>query len=137
MCIRDSPFTIDLESGERRTSSKQDVIDASKVVDALPNFDFLMSYAIASDTHPAVSDLHQFEAMTAHCSKPIIFTAHNLENTEALIMMAAACAGGMEQLRANPYIILYSEPISPLVHTHDGVGKMFKCFEYNLSLIHI
>src|SRR5690554_2013019 len=132
----DLPFTIDLESGERRTSTKQDVVDASKVVDALPNYDFLMSYAIASDTPPAASDLHQFEAMTTHCSKPIIFTAHNAENTEALIMMAAACAGGLEQLSANPYIILYSEPISPLVHTNDGVGKMFKCFEYNIPVVY-
>lgn len=132
----DLPFTIDLDSGERRTSSKQDVVDASKVVDALPNFDFLMSYAIASDTPPAASDLHQFEAMTTHSSKPIIFTAHNPENTEALIEMAAASAGGMERLQANPYIILYAEPISPLLHTHDGVGKMFKCFEYNIPVVY-
>ncbi len=132
----DLPFTVDLESGKRRTSTKKDVVDASKVVDALPNFDFLMSYAIASDTPAVVSDLHQFEAMTASCSKPIIFTAHNPENTEALIMMAAASAGGLEQLRANPYIILYSEPISPLVHTHDGVGKMFKCFEYDIPVVY-
>ena len=132
----DLPFTIDLESGERRTSTKQDVVDASKVIDALPNYDFLMSYAIASDSPSAASDLHQFEAMTTHCSKPVIFTAHNAENTEALIMMAAACAGGLEQLSANPYIILYSEPISPLVHTNDGVGKMFKCFEYNIPVVY-
>lgn len=132
----DLPFTIDLEGGERRTTTKEDVVAASKVVDALPNLDFLMSYAIATDTHPSASDLHQFEAMTAHCSKPVIFTAHNPENTEALIAMAAAAAGGVEQLRANPYIILYTEPISPLVHTHDGVGKMFKCFEYNIPVIY-
>ncbi len=132
----DLPFTIDMESGERRVSTKEDVIHASKVIDALPNFDFLMSYAIASDTNPAVSDLHQFEAMTSYSSKPIIFTAHNPENTEALIMMAAASSGGLEHLAANPYIILYTEPISPLVHTHDGVGKMFKCFEYNIPVIY-
>jgi trimethylamine--corrinoid protein Co-methyltransferase len=132
----DLPFTIDLESGKRRVSNKEDVVDASRVIDALPNHDFLMSYAIASDTHPSASDLHQFEAMTAHSSKPIIFTAHNPENTEALIMMAAACVGGVEELRANPYIILYSEPISPLVHTHDGVGKMFKCFEYDIPVVY-
>ena len=132
----DLPFTIDIETNERRTSTKQDVVDASKVVDALPNFDFLMSHAIASETNPAVSDLHQFEAMTANCSKPIIFTAHNPENTEALIQMAAACVGGIDNLMSNPYIILYSEPISPLVHTHDGVGKMFKCFEYNIPVVY-
>ena len=132
----DLPFTIDLESGERRVSNKEDVVDASRVIDALPHHDFLMSYAIASDTDPVASDLHQFEAMTAHSSKPIIFTAHNPENTEALIAMAAASAGGVEQLRANPFIILYTEPISPLVHTHDGVGKMFKCFEYDIPVVY-
>ena len=132
----DLPFTIDLESGERRTSAKEDVLNAAKVIDALPHHDFLMSYAIASDTDPAVSDLHQFEAMAGQSSKPIIFTAHNPENTEALIEMAAACAGGLEELRANPFIILYSEPISPLVHTDDGVGKMFKCFEYDLPVVY-
>ncbi|MDD4783406.1 MAG: trimethylamine methyltransferase family protein [Syntrophaceticus sp.] len=132
----DLPFTIDIETNERRTSTKQDVVDASKVVDALPNYDFLMSHAIASETNPAVSDLHQFEAMTVNSSKPIIFTAHNAENTEALIEMAAACVGGIDNLMNNPYIILYSEPISPLVHTHDGVGKMFKCFEYNIPVVY-
>lgn len=132
----DLPFTIDIETNERRTSTKQDVVDASKVVDALPNYDFLMSYAIASETNPVASDLHQFEAMTVNSSKPIIFTAHNAENTEALIEMAATCVGGVDNLMNNPYIILYSEPISPLVHTHDGVGKMYKCFEYNIPVVY-
>ena len=132
----DLPFTIDLETGKRRTATKKDVVDAASVVDALPNFDFLMSYAVATDTAPAVSDLHQFKAMAAHSSKPIIFTTHNSKNTEALIMMAAACTGGVEALRIAPCIIHYSEPISPLVHTDEGVGKMFKCFEYDIPVIY-
>lgn len=132
----DLPFTIDLKSKARRASTKQDVVEAARVMDALPNYDFIMSYAIASETNPVASDLHQFEAMTLHTGKPIIFTAHNAENTEALIMMAAACAGGVDNLKQNPYIILYSEPISPLVHTVDGVGKMFKCFDYNVPVVY-
>lgn len=132
----DLPFTIDIETRERRTSTKKDVIEAARVMDSLPNYDFIMSYAIASETNPHVSDLHQFEAMTANTGKPIIFTAHNAENTEALIEMAAACAGGEDNLRKNPYIMLYSEPISPLVHTADGVGKMFKCFDYNVPVVY-
>lgn len=132
----DLPFTIDLETGERRVSCKEDVSRAARLMDHLPNYDFIMSYAIASDTDPAVSDLHQFEAMTTESSKPIIFTAHNVENTEAIIEMAAACVGGEDNLRRNPYIILYSEPISPLVHTDAGVGKMFKCFEYDIPVVY-
>lgn len=132
----DLPFTIDLDTGERRVSCKDDVNRAARLMDYLRNFDFIMSYAIASDTNPAVSDLHQFEAMTRESSKPIIFTAHNAENTEAIIEMAAACVGGEDNLRSNPYIILYSEPISPLVHTEAGVGKMFKCFEYDIPVVY-
>lgn len=132
----DLPFTIDMDTGERRASTKKDVEEAAKVMDCLPNYDFIMSYAIATDTESCVSDLHQFEAMTVNSSKPVIFTAHNAANTEAIIEMAAACAGGEDNLRKNPYIILYSEPISPLVHTHDGVGKMFKCFDYGIPVVY-
>ncbi|HZK17731.1 MAG TPA: trimethylamine methyltransferase family protein [Clostridia bacterium] len=132
----DLPFTIDMETEERRTSAKRDVEEAARVLDYLPNYDFVMSYGIATDTEPTVSDLHQFEAMTVNTSKPIIFTAHNADNTEAIIRMAAECAGGEDNLRRNPYIILYSEPISPLVHTDDGVSKMFKCFEYDIPVVY-
>lgn len=132
----DLPFTIDIDTGERRSSTKKDVAEAARVMDCLPNYDFIMSYAIASETNPRVSDLHQFEAMTVNSGKPVIFTAHNAANTEALIQMAAACMGGEENLRRNPYIILYSEPISPLVHTMDGVGKMFKCFDYDIPVVY-
>ncbi|WP_018086106.1 trimethylamine methyltransferase family protein [Desulfurispora thermophila] len=132
----DLPFTIDMESKERRVSTKKDVEEAALLMDYLPNYDFIMSYAIATDTPSSVSDLHQFAAMTINSSKPIIFTAHNPENTEAIIQMAAACVGGEDELRHNPYIILYSEPISPLVHTQDGVGKMFKCFDYNVPVVY-
>lgn len=132
----DLPFVIDIDTGERRVSGKRDVAEAARVMDALSNYDFIMSYAIATDTNPCVSDLHQFEAMTSNSSKPVIFTAHNPENTEAQIEMAAACVGGVDNLMANPYIVLYSEPISPLVHTFDGVGKMYKCFEYNIPVVY-
>jgi trimethylamine--corrinoid protein Co-methyltransferase len=132
----DLPFTVDIDTEERRVSCKEDVSRAARLMDYLPNYDFIMSYAIASDTNPRVSDLHQFEAMTRESSKPIIFTAHNAANTEAVIEMAAACVGGEDSLRSNPYIILYSEPISPLIHTDEGVAKMFKCFEYDIPVVY-
>ncbi len=133
----DLPFTIDLETGERRTSAKKDICAAAKLLDYLPNFDFLMSYGIATDMPSSVSDLHQFEAMTRNSSKPIVFTSHNAENTEAIIEMAAACAGGVDELKQNPYIILFSQPIPPLVHTNDGIAKMYKCIEYDIPVIYM
>lgn len=132
----DLPFTIDLESGEYRRSTKKDVELAARVMDYLPNYDFVMSYAIASDQTAKVSDLHQFQAMVANTVKPMIVTAHDERNMRAQLEMAAVVAGGKEELRQNPFLILYSEPISPLVHTNDGVGKMFACFEYGVPVVY-
>jgi len=68
----DLPWTLDLKTGEKRDSVKQDVINAARVVDALPNYDFMMSYAIATDTHDQLSYLHRFHAMVENTSKPIV-----------------------------------------------------------------
>ncbi|MCR6544835.1 trimethylamine methyltransferase family protein [Dehalobacterium formicoaceticum] len=133
----DLPFTIDFETGIRRRSVKKDVEQACQVMDYLPNFDFVMSYAIASDSPSQASDLHQFEAMTRNTVKPIVFTTHNEKNTRALIEMAAAVVGGYEELRKNPFLVLYSEPISPLVHTKDGIGKMFACIEHGIPVTYV
>ncbi|MDR3541631.1 MAG: trimethylamine methyltransferase family protein [Desulfosporosinus sp.] len=132
----DLPFTVDLETGERRCSTKKDVELASRVMDYLPNYDFVMSYAIASDQNAKVSDLHQMEAMVSNTIKPMIVTAHDEINMRAQLEMAALVAGGREELRKNPFLILYSEPISPLVHTNDGIAKMFACFEYGVPVVY-
>lgn len=132
----DLPFTIDLETGKRRRSTKQDVELACRVMDYLPNYDFVMSYAIASDQSAKVSDLHQLEAMVSNTIKPMIVTAHDEINMRAQLEMAALVVGGKEELRKNPFLILYSEPISPLVHTNDGIGKMFACFEYGVPVVY-
>ena len=131
------PLPSTWKQGERRTSAKDDICAAAKLLDYLPNYDFLMSYGIATDMPASVSDLHQFEAMTRNSSKPIVFTSHNAENTEAIIEMAAACVGGVDKLKQNPYIILFSQPIPPLVHTDDGIGKMYKCIEYDIPVIYM
>ncbi|WP_227764416.1 trimethylamine methyltransferase family protein [Zhaonella formicivorans] len=133
----DLPYTIDLETGIRRRSTKKDVEQACRVMDYLPNFDFVMSYAIASDCAAKASDLHQFEAMVTNTVKPIVFTTHDEKNTRALIEMAAAVAGGHEELRKNPFLVLYSEPISPLVHTREGIGRMFACIEHGIPVTYV
>ena len=95
-----------------------------------------MSYGIPSDVPAVKGDLHQFAAMVLNSSKPIVFTALSVEHTNKIIEMAAAAAGGLEALRQNPFLVLYSEPISPLVHTEDGIGKMFACLEHNIPVIY-
>jgi trimethylamine---corrinoid protein Co-methyltransferase len=132
----DLPFHLDLESGVRRNSVKQDVVNAARVINHLPNLDFAMSYGIPRDVQADRGDLHQFAALTLNCAKPIIFTAFNEDNLKIIIDMAAAAAGSHEDLREKPFLILYDEPISPLIHTREGMAKMFTCIEYGVPVIY-
>ena len=52
----DLPHTRDLETGVRRPSVLADVARAARLADALPNLDFVMSMAQASDVDPSTSD---------------------------------------------------------------------------------
>jgi len=132
----DLPFHLDLETGERRRSVKQDIINTALLLENLSNYDFSMSYGIPSDIPAEKGDLHQFAAQILNCSKPIIFTSFNEQNIRIIIEMTLSAAGSHERLRSRPFIILYSEPISPLVHTRDGLAKMFACIDYGVPVIY-
>lgn len=132
----DLPFHLDLESGTRRRTLKQDIVNAAIIMENLLNFDFIMSYGIPGDIDADLGSLHQFAAMTLHTAKPIIFTALSEAETRSIIEVAAVAAGSAEELRAKPYIIIYDEPISPLVHTNDGMAKMFACIESGVPVIY-
>lgn len=132
----DLPFHIDLDSGRRRNSQHGDIVNAARIIDRLPNFDFCMSYAIPGDASAARGDLYQFAAQVLNCAKPIIFTALTAENTRAILAMAAAAAGSPEMLREKPFLLHYAEPVSPLIHTREGVEMLFTSIDHYVPVIY-
>ena len=132
----DTPNVVDPYSGQRRPALLQDVANISKVVDALPNISFLMCMGIASDVNPAISDLYHFQAMASHSTKPIVFTAWNLDNLKDIVAMAEAIAGGPEALQRNPFLALYTEPISPLQHGIEATQKLLWMAEKGLPVVY-
>jgi trimethylamine--corrinoid protein Co-methyltransferase len=133
----DTQFTCDIESGARRLATKQDVADAARLADALPDIDFVMSLGLASDVPTENSFVHQFEAMVLNTAKPIIYTAANLRDVKDIVSMAEAVAGGDQALRGNPSLILYAEPSSPLQHSRDAVQKLLFCAQESLPVLYV
>ncbi len=133
----DCPTTIDLYSGQRRPCQKEDVRRLARFCDALPNIDFVMSFGIANDAPEGTSFVHQFEAMLLETKKPIIVTGHGRNDMMTMIRMCAAAVGSMDAVKERPPLILYTEPLSPLVHTEMGVGKGLVCCEYGIPFIYI
>ena len=106
---------VDLETGERRRSTRQDVAESALVADYLPQIAFYWPIVAAQDCPPQTRSLHELEAAwsntTKHVQTECIITARE---AEAAIEMAAAMAGGREELRKRPILSIMQCTISPL-----------------------
>ena len=128
-------YVMDISNGERRPTVKQDVGHAAKVADRLANIDFVMSMSLASDVPKANAFIHEFEAMVLNTAKPILYCADHRRDVEDIIAMAEIVAGGARELAANPFLVLYAEPSSPLQHTEETIKKLLLCAEKKLPVI--
>jgi len=107
-------FAHDAESRQRRPCVLEDVRRAAIVADALTNIDFIMSFAHPSDYPADQAFLKGFQTMVENSLKPIVCTAHSRGDLRRMWEIACVLRDGEAALREKPYIIHYSEPISPL-----------------------
>jgi len=132
----DCPNYLDPRNGKRRPFTMADVTTCVHVVDALPELSFCMSMGIPSDLGRANAYRQQFALLLEHTTKPIVFVCDDSADCEAIAAMASAAAGGIEQLRLNPTLLLYSEPSTPLKHTETATGKLLYMAEQALPIVH-
>jgi trimethylamine--corrinoid protein Co-methyltransferase len=114
---------LDLETGERRFSTKEDVARLAALADALPNIDFVMPLGSALDKPESSQDRHELEALLNNTEKPIICWA---EDGKTLLRVAATAAGGLEELRKRPIIAMCALTASPLQHVKRYVGNLIE-----------
>jgi trimethylamine--corrinoid protein Co-methyltransferase len=75
---------------------------------------------------PALAaDVYEFEAVVTNTAKPIVFIGYSPRGVELVYEMAAEVAGGLDNLRARPFLLAYPEPISPLIVPAEVVDRMF------------
>jgi trimethylamine--corrinoid protein Co-methyltransferase len=126
----------DLDTGRLRTSTLKDVQAAVRIADALPEIDFIASYVIPNDSPPHLLYLDAFKVQLEHSTKPILFTAAGLEDIRSITEMAVAVAGSRDNLRRKPFVIHYSEPLSPLVHDTGAVEKLLFSADHHIPVIY-
>jgi trimethylamine---corrinoid protein Co-methyltransferase len=130
----DLKWTYDLITGELRTTVAQDIADMARVVDYLPDMDFMMSYGIPSDVPAQRVYRTEFVQMVANSTKPIVFTSDNGLEARLIVEMAATVVGGLDRLRERPFVLAYSQPTSPLQHSQDALGKLLACAELGIPV---
>ena len=131
----DCPHYLDPKEGHR-DFTVEDIAACVRLCDALPQIGFVMSMGIPEGITPGSQYQLQYGLMLEHTEKPAVFVANDRADCEAIAAMASAAAGGMDALRLNPTILLYSEPTTPLVHTRTATEKLLYMAQERLPVVH-
>jgi len=134
-CGTDVPYHIDPYTHEIRQTVLKDIENMSKVVQKCENIDFTSNSGLASDVRPELQDLYHYKVGITYCDKPFFTTAASAENMKALIDMAAVFAGGYENLRKAPSLIVYGESVSPLAFDKHATDVLLVCAEHKIPIV--
>jgi trimethylamine--corrinoid protein Co-methyltransferase len=122
------PLAIDFDTGERRPSTSEDLARSARVSNALDNLHVFWPMVTSQDVPAPIRTYVDLKVSFQNTDKHVQFaTAVTPESARHLTRMAAAVAGGPDQLRKRPIISSVHTSIAPL--QHDG-GNMDSAFAF-------
>jgi trimethylamine--corrinoid protein Co-methyltransferase len=119
---------LDPQTHERTRFVSKHVQMTAALCDALHNFQWCMTIGMADDVPANIAD-------RVVAQKPLVFCCKDTESIKDIYAMALLLCGGKENFVRAPYVVHYSEPISPLVYYDPAVDKIIFCAERNIPLI--
>ena len=111
-----NPAILDLETGDMRGATLQDVEDATRMQDALEHCHTTGPLVVATDVPAPVHVVKTMQAMLENTTKCVSGYALRTAEVEILLKMGACVAGGAEAFRERPIFTLYGSPSSPLTY---------------------
>lgn len=128
---------LDHRTNTRRSPHLTDIIDASRVIDALPRIDFAMSMFVPDDCPAEIVDRYQMEIMLNYTSKPIVFVTSDLAGCKDAVQMAEIVAGGPQTLSLHPTIACYINVTTGLVHNQEALQKLLYLAEKGIPFAYV
>jgi trimethylamine--corrinoid protein Co-methyltransferase len=130
----DATFTLDLETGQRRRVVLQDVANFARLVDGLEHIAFVMSMGNPENVPVEDIYIHVFAEMVKNTNKPIVFIADSGRDISKIYQIACQVIGGEEELRNKPFLLNYSEAISPLRFPGNVTEKLIFCAQKGIPI---
>lgn len=128
---------VDHRTGARRKPVVKDVEEGSRLCDALPQVDYVMSMVLPTDVDGTVADRFQMEAMLSSTTKPIVYVTYDASGCRDAVEMAEAVRGGAEALRKTPFVACYINAVSGLRHNKEALEKLLFLAGKNLPSLYI
>jgi len=129
-CIR----VFDLETGESRNSTSDDLATITRVVDALPNMDGVCVMVKDVPDSTLHGEIGEFVAMAENTSKSLHYLCENSAAFEAVIEMAAVIRGGMDRLAEKPYFAQIVTPL-PLYYAKTHSDQIMRAAECGIPVL--
>jgi trimethylamine--corrinoid protein Co-methyltransferase len=136
-CHGDNPDFIDPYTHQRIKMGYAEIEMLTTLIDSLPNVDWVLSGANCYGQNLKFQDRFCAEAILKNTSKPVLFCPETVETVTDIVDMAAAIVGGHDTVLEKPYVVCLDEPISPLLHGPESIGRVFLCADMGLPIIYV
>lgn len=120
-------YVMDLENGERRPSTIEDVKLNARLIDALQHVHVFTINVFPNEIKDVdCIDLNRFYWSLRNTSKHIMGGIYSMKGTQQVVEMASMLAGGMQALRDRPFVSFITLVISPF--KIDGLYGDITCY---------
>jgi trimethylamine--corrinoid protein Co-methyltransferase len=126
---------IDLKTGACRLGTLQDAEDFPRLIDALECIHFYKGMIHPSDVNQKLADLYMVYAAFCNTEKQISNTPYSTDTALDMVRMGEILAGGMDEFRLKPYIILNMLAVSPLQWGHTNVNTIIELAKLRVPMI--
>jgi trimethylamine--corrinoid protein Co-methyltransferase len=109
-------FVLDAATAARRPSTLEDLVQATRLSDALESVDYYWAPVVAGDLPGSVRTLAEFATGFAHTSRHVQHELKHAWQVPYLLEMADALLGDRRRLRERPILSVTVCPVSPLQH---------------------
>lgn len=119
-------FAIDAATGTRRPATLQDLVEATRLSDALESVDVYWAPVVAGDVPDGVRTLTEAATGFRHTTRHVQHEIKTAADVPFLLEMLDAVLGDRRRLRERPILSLTVCPVSPLQHE---AGMTAACLE--------
>ena len=128
--------TLDLDSGDYRPSTLQDLYDFTRLQDRLNNVSWFTRCCVATDVPDNFDlDVNTVYALLRGTTKPVATSFTLAEHVAPIVKMLDIAEGGEGAFSKRPYVKAHISPvISPLRFGEDAVDVTFECIRHNIPI---
>jgi trimethylamine--corrinoid protein Co-methyltransferase len=126
---------LDHRTGTHRPYAVNDVREAARLCDALPNIDLATGLGNAHDLSPEDEALATVRTVAGNTVKPVAFTGHDEHEAEAIWSFLADLAGGWPALADHPFALELTGPTSPMTLKSESTRRLIFAARHHLPVV--